>query len=111
MMPESGWLRAIRSLAGLTQRSVGEKISMTRQAYAGLEASEERGAISIASLRRAAEAMDCDLVYSILPRGEIVRTATEVAAEKSPDHEPQPQAGRPVIPKFQTDDDLPIELR
>jgi hypothetical protein len=32
------------------------------------EISEERDQIKLASLRRVADAMDCDLVYSIVPR-------------------------------------------
>ena len=41
---------------------------MKRQSYAQFETAEERGSISMASLRRAAEAMDCELVYFIVPR-------------------------------------------
>lgn len=43
---------------------------MVRQSYADLESAEERGAISLASLERAAAAMDCDFVYYLLPKNK-----------------------------------------
>lgn len=82
--PARGWLRAVREAMGLTQVEVAEKISIRRQSYAQLEAAEEEGAISLASLRRSAEAMDCELVYFLVPRGPASRTFTELAASHDP---------------------------
>src|SRR5512147_571058 len=73
--PERGWLRSVRSALGRSQAAVAARISMTRQAYADLEAAEERGAISLNSLRRAAEAMECDLAYFVVPRAEMPATS------------------------------------
>jgi predicted DNA-binding mobile mystery protein A len=67
-VPARGWLRAVREAVGLTQLELAAKVGVKRQSYAQFENSEERGSISIASLRRAAEAMDCELVYYVIPR-------------------------------------------
>jgi predicted DNA-binding mobile mystery protein A len=67
-VPARGWLRAVREAVGLTQLEVAAKVGVKRQSYAQFENAEERGSISIASLRRAAEAMDCELVYYVMPR-------------------------------------------
>jgi predicted DNA-binding mobile mystery protein A len=82
--PARGWLRAVRTALGLKQQSVAKKLSMTRQAYAGLEAAEERSAISLTSLERAAQAMDCELVYFLLPREQVARTFSELAQLHDP---------------------------
>ena len=57
---------------------------MKRQSYAQFEAAEEKGAISVASLRRAAAAMDCELVYFILPREAVARTYAGLAEVHDP---------------------------
>jgi len=67
--PSRGWLRAVREAVGLTQAEAAARISVKRQSYAQFEAAEEKGSISIASLKRSAEALDCELVYFVVPRG------------------------------------------
>ena len=59
-------------------------MAVKRQSYAQFEAAEERGSISVASLRRAAEAMNCDLVYYIVPRGSVARTYAGLAEIHDP---------------------------
>ncbi len=58
---------------------------MTRQSFAQLEAAEERGSAGIASLRRAADAMDCDLVYYLVPKAAKGRSFSDLADARSPD--------------------------
>jgi predicted DNA-binding mobile mystery protein A len=84
LKPARGWLRAVRSVLGLSQEHVAKKIRMTRQSYADLEAAEQRGAISLNSLQRAAEAMDCELVYFLVPRETVARTFGELAQIHDP---------------------------
>ena len=85
-MPARGWLRAVRDAIGLTQREVAEKAGVKRQSYAQFETAEERGSISVASLRRAAGAMDCELVYFIVPRESVARTYLGLAQAHDPAH-------------------------
>ena len=84
LKPARGWLRAVRSVLRFSQEKVAKKIAMTRQSYADLEAAEQRGAISLNSLQRAAEAMDCELVYFIVPRETVARTYRELAQIHDP---------------------------
>lgn len=83
-MPARGWLRAVREAMGLTQGRVAARAAVKRQSYAQFEAAEERGAISIASMRRAAEAMDCELVYFIVPRETVAGTFAGLAQIHDP---------------------------
>jgi transcriptional regulator with XRE-family HTH domain len=52
---------------------------MKRQSYAQFENAEKKGSISMASLRRVAAAMDCEVVYFILPRESVAPTFGELA--------------------------------
>ena len=82
--PARGWLRAVREAIGLKQETVAKKIGVTRPSYADLESSEARGAISLSSLMRAADAMDCELVYFLLPRDAVAKTFEELALRHDP---------------------------
>jgi predicted DNA-binding mobile mystery protein A len=83
--PARGWLRAVRSVLGLSQEFLATKLSIARQSYADLEAAEQRGAISLASLQRAAEAMDCELIYFVVPRETVARTYGDLARIHDPE--------------------------
>jgi predicted DNA-binding mobile mystery protein A len=82
--PARGWLRAVREAVGLTQGALAARMAVKRQSYAQFEVAEERGSISVASLRRAAEAMDCDLIYYIVPRESVARSYAGLAEIHDP---------------------------
>lgn len=74
----------MRTAVGFSQSGVAGKLGVTRQAYAQFEASEKSGAISLASIERAAAAMDCELVYFVVPREAVARTYSELARIHDP---------------------------
>ena len=65
--PTKGWLRSIRDAIGMTAQQYASRRGVASQSMEDLEKSEAAGTITINSLRRAAEALDCQLVYAILP--------------------------------------------
>lgn len=80
--PAGGWLRAVRQALGLAQVDVAKNTGVTKQAYAQFERGETRGTLSLGSLQRAAEAMDCELVYYLVPRA---KSFGELATRLDPD--------------------------
>jgi predicted DNA-binding mobile mystery protein A len=68
--PARGWLRAVREAIGLSQSDVAKKLAVRRQSLAQFEAAEEAESISVASLRKSAAALGCELVYFLVPSGE-----------------------------------------
>jgi predicted DNA-binding mobile mystery protein A len=66
--PSSGWIKSIRQSLGLTAAAFGRRLKIRQQSVDDLERSEKAGTITLASLRRAAAALDADLVYAIVPR-------------------------------------------
>jgi len=77
--PIHGWLRAVRTAIGIKQGDVAKALGVARQSYAQFEEAEKQGSISLNSLRRAAEAMDCELIYFVVPREAVARTYAELA--------------------------------
>ena len=65
--PKTGWLRAIREALGLTTTQLGERLNVVPSRVSALEKAEASGATTLNSLRQAAEAMGCTLVYAIVP--------------------------------------------
>ncbi len=69
--PQGGWLKAIRTALGLSLEVLGQRMGATKQAAHQLEALEARDSITLKKLRQAAEAMDCELVYALVPRSSL----------------------------------------
>lgn len=66
--PVSGWLRAIRQALGMSSGVVAARLGVTASGLRKLEQAEASDAITLATLRRAAAALDCELHYVLLPR-------------------------------------------
>ncbi len=81
--PKSGWLRAIRSSLGLPAVILAKKIGVKPASLSELEHSEANGTITLNSLRRVATAMDCELVYAIVPRSSLDDMLMRKAGEKA----------------------------
>ena len=81
--PSGGWIRAIRMSLGLSGVSFARRLGVTPASVADLERSESSGSVSLNSLRKAAAAMDCDLVYAIVPRSTLEDILKKRAGEKA----------------------------
>ena len=69
--PPRGWIRAVREAFGMTTRQLAQRIGKVQSAVVEMEKSEARDSISLATLRQAAEALDCTLVYALVPNRPI----------------------------------------
>lgn len=65
--PNGGWIRAIREALGMSATAFAQRCGTTRQTAQSYEANEADGSIRLETLRRAAEALDCRLVYALVP--------------------------------------------
>jgi predicted DNA-binding mobile mystery protein A len=65
--PVRGWIKAIREALGMTTLQLANRLRVKQPSVVGLEKSEVKGNIELATLRRVAEALDCTLVYAIVP--------------------------------------------
>ena len=66
-VPVHGWVKAIRQALGMTTAQLSQRMGIKQPSVVSLEKSEVRGSIELATLRRAAEALDCTLVYALIP--------------------------------------------
>lgn len=84
--PKSGWLKAIRETLGMTATHLAQRLGVAPSTVTRLETSEADDTISLATLRRAAEALGCELHYALVPRQSLTDTlktrATEMARSR-----------------------------
>lgn len=66
--PASGWLKAIREALGITATHLANKLGVSTSSVTRLETSEADDTVSLGTLRRAAEAMGCELQYALVPK-------------------------------------------
>ena len=77
--PAKGWIRTIRDAFGMTAEQLGERMGVSQPTVQGLETSEADDAIQLKTLRRAAEALGCELVYALVPKATLEATYNAAA--------------------------------
>lgn len=73
-LPSGGWIRNLRQALGMRLIDLADRMDITEGTVRDIEKSEDRGSITLERLRRAAEAMECRLVYVIVPNSSLEKT-------------------------------------
>lgn len=82
IIPNHGWISAIRSALNMTLDQLGEKLNMTRQGAKKVEEREANGSISIKNMRTIGELLDMEFVYGFVPKkGSIEKLVHDKAEE------------------------------
>lgn len=79
--PPRGWVRAVREALGMTAAVLAARMGTTAGAVTRLEQSEAADRIQLDTLRRAADALGCDLVYLLVPRRPLATVVRDRAHE------------------------------
>ena len=66
--PRLEWLRTIREALGMPTAIAAKRAGVARTTWSRAEQAEKRGAISLSTMQRMAEALDCDVAYALVPR-------------------------------------------
>ena len=84
-IPRKGWIRAIRDALGMSARQLAERLGVAQQAVARIEQDEIDGSVTIKTMRRIAEQLNCQFVYGFVPKTslkETIQTRAKQVAEK-----------------------------
>src|SRR3984885_14833668 len=79
--PPRGWVRAIREALGMSAATLGARLGTTAGAVTRLEQPGPADRIRLDTLRRAADALGCDLVYLLVPRRPLSAVVRDRARE------------------------------
>src|SRR5271156_123446 len=77
--PVRGWIKAIREALGMSSAQLAKRLKIKQPTVAAMEQSELKGTIQLATLRRIAEAMNCTLVYALVPNDSLETIVREQA--------------------------------
>lgn len=78
--PSKGWIRSIRQALGVSSGELARRLGTSRQLPLQLEKGEAEDRITLKSLRAVANALDCDLVYALVPRAGSMQDLIESRA-------------------------------
>lgn len=81
--PPRGWVKAIREALGMTTAQLAKRLGIAQPSAVGLEKAEAAKAITLETLERAARALDCTLVYALVPRQPLEAIVQQRASEKA----------------------------
>lgn len=75
--PSKGWIHSIRQALGVSSGELARRLGTSRQLPLQLEKGEAEDRITLKSLRAVANALDCDLVYALVPRARNMQELIE----------------------------------
>jgi len=81
--PDKRWLRSIRNTLGMTSRQLGKRIGVSQPTVLEYEQREQKGTITLNSLKKAAEGLGCKLRYALVPKESSLKELREKTARKT----------------------------
>lgn len=66
--PKFGWVKTLRIALNMSIEQFANRLGLSRARINQLESAEINDAVSLRTLREAANALDCELVYAIIPK-------------------------------------------
>jgi predicted DNA-binding mobile mystery protein A len=79
--PTRGWIKALREALGMTTAQLAKRLGVAQPSVVGLEQAEASKRITLKTLERTARALDCTLVYALVPRKPLESLVEERARE------------------------------
>lgn len=86
--PRAGWIKTLRVALSMSAEQFASRLGLTRGRINQLESAEIHNAVTLRTLNDAANALGCELVYAIVPKGNstlesIIKTrAQQIAKER-----------------------------
>lgn len=85
--PRAGWVKAVRTALSMSMEQLAGRLGLTRARIAQLEKAEIHDAVTLRTLREAANVMECEFVYAIVPKDrstleDILKTRAEQIAKE-----------------------------
>jgi predicted DNA-binding mobile mystery protein A len=80
--PKTGWLRLIRTALGMSARVLAKRVGLTQSRISLIEKGEVDGTITLNTLEKVAEGLNCRIVYFLVPQEESLAKLRENQANK-----------------------------
>lgn len=84
--PSRGWLRAVREALGMSSKQFANRLGVKPPRITALEKDEMSGSVTIKKMQEAANALDCNFFYSLIPRESLTNTVRKRAESLAVKH-------------------------
>lgn len=78
-----GWIKYMRTALGLTLSDLAKLASLSTASVAQAERRETEGQVSLSTLKKMADAMECELVYAFVPKKDLNTMIHDKAFDKA----------------------------
>ena len=78
--PKQGWIKTVRIALSMSGAVLSQRLGGHRSIASYLERAEMDDSITLKKLKQAAEAMNCELVYAIVPKATAEQPVVDVSA-------------------------------
>lgn len=78
-----GWIKYMRTALGLTLSDLAKLASLSIASVAQAERRETEGQVSLSTLKKMADAMECELVYAFVPKKDLNTMIHDKAFDKA----------------------------
>lgn len=85
--PRAGWIKTLRVALSMSSEQFANRLGLTRGRINQLENAEIHDAVTLRALKEAANALDCELIYAVVPKENltlesIIKTRAEQIANE-----------------------------
>ena len=84
--PQGGWIKLIRQALGMSARQLAERLQVSTSRISQIEKSEASQVLSLKVLHEVAEALGCQLCYSLVPKKDLESIMHDQAEKKAKAH-------------------------
>lgn len=81
LLPQKAWIKVIRTALGMSLLEFAKRLGVNSPRVVQLEKDEPRGSVTLKTLRKAAEALNCQFVYAFIPNASIKKMIREQATK------------------------------
>ncbi len=84
--PKVGWIKSIRTAMGMTATSLSRRLHITTEGVRQIEKAEAEQRITMTTLVKVADALNCDVHYVLIPRIPLTQQLNNRARELARQH-------------------------
>ena len=66
----ASWIRTVRTQHNIQGKQLAKKMQVSPARISVLEKDEQRGAVTLKMMQKAADALDCTFVYALIPKSQ-----------------------------------------
>ena len=81
VLQSSGWIKTVREAIGMTVSQLAARLGVTQPRITKMESNEDN--LKLSTMKKAAEAMNCEFVYYFKPRTTFQNLVDEQAQKKA----------------------------